>query len=43
MLSLAALVSLSCILAVWGLYPALVGLAAAVMRRAESKEDRTPT
>ena len=33
MLSLAALVSLSCILAVWGLYPALVGVAAAAMRR----------
>jgi poly-beta-1,6-N-acetyl-D-glucosamine synthase len=42
MLSLAALVSLSCILAVWGLYPALVGLAAAVMRSAESKEAPTP-
>jgi cellulose synthase/poly-beta-1,6-N-acetylglucosamine synthase-like glycosyltransferase len=42
MLSLAALVSLSCILAVWGLYPALVGVAAAVMRRAEPTEDRTP-
>jgi cellulose synthase/poly-beta-1,6-N-acetylglucosamine synthase-like glycosyltransferase len=36
MLSLAALVSLSCILAVWGLYPALVGLAAAAMRRPDA-------
>ena len=38
MLSLAALVSLACILAVWGLYPALVGLAAAVMRRGEPRD-----
>jgi biofilm PGA synthesis N-glycosyltransferase PgaC len=38
MLSLAALVSLACILAVWGLYPALVGLAAAVVRRGETHD-----
>ena len=42
MLSLAALVSLSCILAVWGLYPALVGLAAAVMRRGEPRDAGAP-
>ena len=42
MLSLAALVSLSCILAVWGLYPALVGLAAAVMRRGETRDAGAP-
>jgi cellulose synthase/poly-beta-1,6-N-acetylglucosamine synthase-like glycosyltransferase len=42
MLSLAALVSLSCILAVWALYPAVVGLAAAVMRRGEEQDGRTP-
>ena len=42
MLSLAALVSLSCILAVWALYPAVVGLAAAVMRRGEAHDARTP-
>jgi cellulose synthase/poly-beta-1,6-N-acetylglucosamine synthase-like glycosyltransferase len=41
MLSLAALVSLSCILAVWGLYPALVGFAAAVMRRGETRDAGT--
>ena len=41
MLSLAALVSLSCILAVWGLYPVLVGLVAAVMRSAESDDAGT--
>jgi cellulose synthase/poly-beta-1,6-N-acetylglucosamine synthase-like glycosyltransferase len=38
MLSLAALVSLLCIIAVWGLYPALIGLAAAVARRAGDRE-----
>jgi cellulose synthase/poly-beta-1,6-N-acetylglucosamine synthase-like glycosyltransferase len=42
MLSLAALVSLSCILAVWGLYPALIGLAATMMRRA-GRHDAGPT
>ncbi|MFL5620530.1 MAG: glycosyltransferase [Gemmatimonadaceae bacterium] len=42
MLSLAALVSLSCILAVWAVYPALVGLVAAVMRRGEAREGRAP-
>jgi cellulose synthase/poly-beta-1,6-N-acetylglucosamine synthase-like glycosyltransferase len=42
MLSLAALVSLACILAVWGLYPALVGLAAAVMRRGETRDAGAP-
>lgn len=42
MLSLAALVSLSCILAVWGLYPALVGLAAAVLRRGETRDAGAP-
>lgn len=33
MLTVAALVSVLCILAVWGLYPALIGLVAAVFRR----------
>src|SRR6058998_1075576 len=33
MLSLAALVSLFCIVAVWGLYPALIGVLAALIRR----------
>ena len=42
MLSLAALVSLSCILAVWAVYPAVVGLVAALTRRDESPDDRTP-
>jgi poly-beta-1,6-N-acetyl-D-glucosamine synthase len=42
MLSLAALVSLSCILAVWGLYPALVGLAAGVMRRSDAGDAAAP-
>jgi cellulose synthase/poly-beta-1,6-N-acetylglucosamine synthase-like glycosyltransferase len=41
MLRLAALVSLSCIIAVWALYPALVGLVAAVLRRDEPQDDRT--
>jgi cellulose synthase/poly-beta-1,6-N-acetylglucosamine synthase-like glycosyltransferase len=36
MLTLAALDSLACIVAVWALYPAAVGLLAAVMRRGES-------
>ena len=40
MLSLAALVSLSCILAVWAVYPALVGIVAAVLRRDEAQDDR---
>ena len=43
MLSLAALVSLACILAVWALYPALVGLVAAAMRRGEAVDFRAPT
>jgi cellulose synthase/poly-beta-1,6-N-acetylglucosamine synthase-like glycosyltransferase len=38
MLSLAALVSLLCIVAVWGLYPALIGLVAAVVRRAGDRD-----
>jgi cellulose synthase/poly-beta-1,6-N-acetylglucosamine synthase-like glycosyltransferase len=42
MLSLAALVSLVCILAVWGLYPALIGLVAAVVRRAGDRGGRSP-
>jgi cellulose synthase/poly-beta-1,6-N-acetylglucosamine synthase-like glycosyltransferase len=42
MLSLAALVSLLCIVAVWGLYPALIGLVAAVMRRAGDGGGRAP-
>ena len=42
MLSLAALVSLSCIVAVWALYPALVGLVAALMRRDAPQDVRTP-
>ena len=42
MLSLAALVSLSCILAVWAVYPALVGLVAALVRRDEAQDDRAP-
>ena len=43
MLSLAALVSLACILAVWALYPALIGLAAAAMRRGEARDGGAPT
>jgi cellulose synthase/poly-beta-1,6-N-acetylglucosamine synthase-like glycosyltransferase len=43
MLSLAALVSLACILAVWALYPALIGLVAAAMRRDEARDGRAPT
>ena len=42
MLTLAALVSLSCIVAVWALYPAAVGLLAAVMRRDEVDADPAP-
>jgi cellulose synthase/poly-beta-1,6-N-acetylglucosamine synthase-like glycosyltransferase len=42
MLSLAAVVSLLCIVAVWGLYPALIGLVAAVMRRAGDRGGRAP-
>ena len=42
MLSLAALVSLLCIVAVWGLYPALIGLVAAVVRRAGDRDGRAP-
>jgi cellulose synthase/poly-beta-1,6-N-acetylglucosamine synthase-like glycosyltransferase len=43
MLTLAALSSLTCILAVWGLYPALVGLVASVTRRGEAPADRAPS
>jgi biofilm PGA synthesis N-glycosyltransferase PgaC len=43
MLNLAALVSLSCILAVWALYPALVGVVAALARRGRGLDGRTPT
>ena len=43
MLTLAALLSLTCILAVWGLYPALVGLIASVTRRGEVPEGRAPS
>ena len=43
MLTLAALASLACILAVWGLYPALVGLVAAVSRRDGSRDGRAPS
>lgn len=42
MLSLAALASLLCIIAVWGLYPALIGLVAAVVRRAGDRGGRAP-
>jgi cellulose synthase/poly-beta-1,6-N-acetylglucosamine synthase-like glycosyltransferase len=42
MLSLAALVSLLCIFAVWGLYPALIGLVAVVVRRRDAHETRVP-
>ena len=42
MLSLAALVSLSSIVAVWALYPALVGLVAAMVRRDEPRDVRPP-
>ena len=42
MLSVAALVSLACILAVWALYPALVGLVAAVVRRRGPRDARAP-
>jgi len=37
MLTVAALVSLSCILAVWALYPALIGVAAGVVRRRDAR------
>jgi cellulose synthase/poly-beta-1,6-N-acetylglucosamine synthase-like glycosyltransferase len=43
MLNLAALAALGCILAVWGLYPALVGMVAAVRRRGERRDVRTPS
>ena len=39
MLSFAALASVWCILAVWALYPAVIGLAAAVMRRRDAHTD----
>jgi len=42
MLSLAALVSVSCIIAVWALYPAMVGLVAVVVRRGEPRGDHSP-
>jgi poly-beta-1,6-N-acetyl-D-glucosamine synthase len=38
MLSIAALVSLACIVAVWALYPVLIGLAALVARRRDRHE-----
>ena len=37
MLSFAALVSLSCIIAVWGLYPVVIGLLALVARRRDER------
>ena len=37
MLNIAALVSLSCIVAVWGLYPLVIGLMALVARRREGR------
>ena len=40
MLSVAALVSLACIVAVWGLYPLVIGLAALVARRAQTTAGR---
>jgi cellulose synthase/poly-beta-1,6-N-acetylglucosamine synthase-like glycosyltransferase len=43
MLNLAALASLGCMLAVWGLYPALVGIVAATRRHGEPREGRTPS
>ena len=42
MLTLAALVSLACIVAVWALYPAAVGLLAAVLRRGEDDATDVP-
>ena len=41
MLSIAALVSLWCIVAVWALYPAVIGFAALVARRREARSTRT--
>jgi len=42
MLTVAALVSLSCILAVWAVYPALIGVAAGVMRRRDARAPGAP-
>lgn len=42
MLRLAALVSVACIVAVWALYPALIGLVAAIVRRAGDRAGRAP-
>lgn len=42
MLNLAALVSLMCIIAVWGLYPAMIGIVAAVVRRSGDRAGRAP-
>jgi cellulose synthase/poly-beta-1,6-N-acetylglucosamine synthase-like glycosyltransferase len=41
MLSIAALVSLSCIVAVWGLYPVVIGLVSLVARRREDRVTQT--
>ncbi|PYP78194.1 MAG: hypothetical protein DMD35_12100 [Gemmatimonadetes bacterium] len=43
MLSLVAILSLSCILAVWGLYPAVIGFVAAVVRRGDAPDDGVPS
>ena len=42
MMTLAALVSLACIVAVWALYPAVVGLLAAALRRGEDDATNAP-
>lgn len=42
MLRLATLVSVACIVAVWALYPALIGLVAAIVRRAGDRAGRAP-
>ncbi len=41
MLNVAALVSVSCIVAVWGLYPVVIGVAALIARRREARSTRT--
>ena len=43
MLSIAALASLFCIVAVWGLYPALIGVIAALVRRGAESARARPT
>jgi cellulose synthase/poly-beta-1,6-N-acetylglucosamine synthase-like glycosyltransferase len=43
MLSVAALASLFCIVAVWGLYPALIGVIAAFMRRSADAAGARPS